>query len=326
MTQVGKILVLVIMAFSLIFLAISTMVFVTSKNWKTETAKKADEVNKVKKSLADAQAEVGLAKKNLEEAKANAKQATKALESRIQTLEDENKRDLAQITTVREQLAVQLQSAKTALDEAEARRKETMLLREQKSAVEKQANEYQLRQADLNDKIRELERILETATKNNGDLRERVAKYTTLLQRNGLSADISQIKGMENPPPVTGQVKKVDPTNKRLEITHRLRRRPGRRPRAVPLPHQAPPRVPRPRADHRRGPRSGRGPGAGQYRPGQEDKGGRHCLVYHRPAVLVPGRPLEVGPPPPSDGPSGSPRPPRATSSSPSWGSPWPPS
>ena len=34
MTHVGKILVLVIMAFSLIFLGISTVVFMTSKNWK----------------------------------------------------------------------------------------------------------------------------------------------------------------------------------------------------------------------------------------------------------------------------------------------------
>ena len=82
--------------------------------------------------------------------------------------------------------------------------------------MEKQANEYQLRQAELNDKIRELERMLDTATKNNTDLRERVAKYTTLLQSKGLSTDITQIKGMENPPPVTGEVKKVDPTNKRL--------------------------------------------------------------------------------------------------------------
>ncbi len=49
--------------------------------------------------------------------------------------------------------------------------------------MEKQANEYQLRQAELNDKIRELERMLDTATKNNSDLRERVAKYTTLLQQ-----------------------------------------------------------------------------------------------------------------------------------------------
>jgi chromosome segregation ATPase len=219
MTQVGKILVLVIMAFSLVFLGISTMVFVTSKNWKDATTKKDGEVKKVKAELQTAQAAVEAAKKNLEENEARAKQETKGLETRIRTLEDQNKRDLTEITKVREQLAVQLSTAKISVEDAEARRNETVLLRQQKSAVEKQANEYQLRQAELNDKIRELERFLETATKNNSDLRERVAKYTTLLQSKGLSTDITQIKGMENPPPVTGQVKKVDATNKRLEIT-----------------------------------------------------------------------------------------------------------
>jgi uncharacterized protein YlxW (UPF0749 family) len=219
MTQVGKILVLVIMAFSLMFLGISTMVFTTSKNWKTETQKKGEEVTKIKKALADEQARVAEAKKNLEDAKAYADQEKKSLESRIRTLEDTNKRDLLSIEAVRKDLVVAEQSAKTALDEVEARRKETMALREQKAAVEKQANQFQLRQAELNDRIRELERILETATKNNSDLRERVAKYTTLLQRNGLNPDISRIRGMENPPPVTGQVMRVDPTSRRLEIS-----------------------------------------------------------------------------------------------------------
>lgn len=219
MTQVGKILVLVIMAFSLIFLGISTMVFVTSKNWKDATAKKDAEVKKIKGELATEQAKLAEAKKNLEDAQAASQAATKALNSRIQTLEDQNKRDLAQIEQVRKDLAVATQSARSSLAEVDDRRKELTLLREQKSAVEKQANEYQLRQAELNDRIRELERMLDTATKNNGDLRERVAKYTTLLQRNGLSTDIAQIKGLEAPPPVTGEVKRVDPTNKRLEIT-----------------------------------------------------------------------------------------------------------
>jgi chromosome segregation ATPase len=219
MTQVGKILVLVIMAFSLVFLGISTMVFVTSKNWKDATAKKDGEVKKVRSELQTAQAAVDAAKKTLEENQARAQQETKGLETRIRTLEEQNKRDLTEITKVREELAVQLATAKISVEDAEARRNETTLLRQQKSAVEKQANEYQLRQADLNDKIRELERMLDTATKNNSDLRERVAKYTTLLQSKGLSTDITQIKGMENPPPVTGEVKKVDPTNKRLEIT-----------------------------------------------------------------------------------------------------------
>src|SRR5262249_44860524 len=99
------------------------------------------------------------------------------------------------------------------------RRKETVLLREQKSAVEKQANEYQLRQAELNDKIRELERMLDTATKNNTDLRERVAKYTTALSNAGLSTDIATMRGLEAPPQVTGEITKIDPRNKMFEVS-----------------------------------------------------------------------------------------------------------
>jgi uncharacterized protein YlxW (UPF0749 family) len=219
MTQVGKILVLVIMAFSLIFLGISTMVFVTSKNWKDATAKKDAEVKKIKGELQTEQAKLAEAKKNLEDAQAAATTATKALNSRLQALEDQNKRDLAQIQQVRQDLAVATQSARSSLEEVDSRRKETVLLREQKSSVEKQANEYQLRQAELNDRIRELERMLDTATKNNTDLRERVAKYTTLLTKAGMNTDIAQIKGLEAPPPVTGEVTKADPTNKRFEIS-----------------------------------------------------------------------------------------------------------
>jgi hypothetical protein len=37
MTFVGKILVIVIMAFSLLFLGLSTVVYTTSKNWMTAT-------------------------------------------------------------------------------------------------------------------------------------------------------------------------------------------------------------------------------------------------------------------------------------------------
>ncbi len=219
MTQVGKILVLVIMAFSLIFLGVSTMVFVTSKNWKDATAKKDAEVKKIQGQLQTEQGKLAQAKKDLEDAQAAAQQQTKTLNSKIQTLDEQNKRDLAQIEAVRKDLAVATQSAKSALEEVDARRKETTLLREQKSAVEKQANEYSLRQAELNDKIRELERMLDTATKNNTDLRERVAKYTSLLQQNGLSTDIAQIKGIEAPPQVTGEITRSDPTNKMFEIS-----------------------------------------------------------------------------------------------------------
>ena len=45
-----------------------------------------------------------------------------------------------------------------------------------------------------------LERMLDTATKNNTDLRVRVAKYTTAMTKAGLSTDIAQMKGLERVP------------------------------------------------------------------------------------------------------------------------------
>jgi hypothetical protein len=219
MTHVGKILVFVIMAFALIFLGISTTVFTTSKNWRTATEEQKKKVGDLSKKLSDAQAGVADAKKDLDAAKANYDALAKQLNDKIKLLEDDNGRKQQQITQAAAEVGNAQVNAKTALEDAEARRKETDLLRNQKSAVEKQANEFKLKQADLNDKIRELERILETATRNNSDLRERVAKFSTLLRQNGLSDDISRVTGLESAPPVVGEVLRVDPSNRRMEIS-----------------------------------------------------------------------------------------------------------
>jgi chromosome segregation ATPase len=219
MTFVGKILVIVIMAFSLLFLALSTVVFTTSKNWMVATKKEQDEVVKLKKKIQDAQAVAEAAKKGLEDAQVAYAADKSRLESALATQAEANKRDLDQLTAARNQQVAADQTAKSTLDEVEDKRQQTELLRTQLSAVEKQANEFKLHQAELNDHIRDLERTLDTATKHNSDLRERVAKFSTLLRTNGLSDDISQIKGLESPPPVVGEVKKIDPSNRLLEVT-----------------------------------------------------------------------------------------------------------
>jgi hypothetical protein len=219
MTFVGKILVIVIMAFSLLFLGISTVVFTTSKNWSIETSVQKKNVDELKRKLADAQAQSEAAKKGLEDAKATFDETTKTLTNRLNQLTDDNNRNQNQITAVRGQLVTAAQTAKATLDEVGSKREEAVILRKQKSDVEKQANDFKLHQADLTDRIRELERDLDTATKANSDLRERVAKFSSLLRQNGLSDDISQIKGLESPPPVVGEVKRVDSTNRRIEIT-----------------------------------------------------------------------------------------------------------
>jgi septal ring factor EnvC (AmiA/AmiB activator) len=219
MTSVGRFLIVLIMAFSLLFLAITTTVFVTAKNWMQATRKEHDDVEKLKKKVTEALAKADASKKDLEDAKtafdAQAKQSADALESS----QAENKHNVEELTKVRTQSVKHEQTARSSLDEVEAKRQETALLRTQKSEVEKQANEFKLHEAELKDQIRDLERKMDTATRNNSELRDNVARLSTVLRANGLSDDVRQIKGTESPPPVIGIVKRVHSTNRRVEIS-----------------------------------------------------------------------------------------------------------
>ena len=219
MTFVGRILVLVITTLALVFLGVSTVVFTTATNWKQETTKQKTIVQDQQKKLADLNAQVDQAKKDVTAAQASYKAALKQQEDRVAALEADIKRAQDEITESRTKLEQAQQNANLALNEASARKSETDVLREQKLAVEKQANEYKLRQTELNDKIRELSRMLETATNNSNDLRDRVARFSTLLRRNGLSDDITTVKGTESPPPVHGEVARVDTMNRSVQLT-----------------------------------------------------------------------------------------------------------
>jgi multidrug efflux pump subunit AcrA (membrane-fusion protein) len=218
MTFVGKILVLIITALALVFLGVSTVVFTTATNWKKATDDQKKIVQKLQGETNDLRNQLGGLEKDKQAAEATHKAALKQQEDRIAALQAEitqAQKDKEQAVTA---LEVAQQNAKTALEDSSARKQETDLLREQKAAVEKQANEFKLRQTELNDKIRELSRMLETATNNANDLRDRVARFQTLLRRNGLSDDITQVKGTETPPSVEGQVARVD-DNRTVELT-----------------------------------------------------------------------------------------------------------
>jgi hypothetical protein len=219
MTFVGKILVIVIMAFALLFLGISTVVFTTHEKWKKATEDQKKKVTELGNKNRDLQAGVDAAKKDLEKAQVEHAAAIAASNGRIKSLEDDNKTLNNETTAARAKLETAQQSASTSLTLAEERLKETTQLRDQKSAVEKQANEYKIQQTDLNEKIRELERQTKTLDANNADLRDRVARYSTLLRKAGLSDDISTVKGLESPPAVQGEVARVDAQNRKVEIT-----------------------------------------------------------------------------------------------------------
>jgi len=219
MTFVGRILVLVITGLALVFLGVSTVVFTTATNWKQAKEAETKKVNELTAKTGDLTRQLDEAKIEMTKTQATQKAALKQQEDQIARLDADIKRAQDEITQSRTALEVAQQNAKLALDESSARKSETDLLRDQKSAVEKQANEYKLRQTELNDKIRELSRMLETATNNANDLRDRVARFSTLLRQHGLSDDISTVKGMESPPTVHGEVSRVDAQNRTVEIT-----------------------------------------------------------------------------------------------------------
>jgi hypothetical protein len=219
MTFVGKILVIVIMAFALLFLGISTVVFTTHTNWKEETGKQKKKVDDLTKKNGDLQAALDVAKKDFETSQAENQTAVTKSNERIAALDAEIRRTQDEATEAKKNVEEAQQSAKTALAEADSRRQETEQLRKLRSDVEKQANDYKLQQTELNDRIRELERMNRTLDANTKDLRDRVARYSTLLRQNGLSDDIRNIKGLESPPAVQGVVEKIDPQGRRVEIS-----------------------------------------------------------------------------------------------------------
>jgi len=218
MTFVGKILVLVITAFALVFLGVSTVVFTTAVNWKQETEKQKKIVQKLQGETNTLKSEIGGFEKDKTAAETAHKEAVKQQEAKVARLEADIETSRKEKSDALTELQVAQQNAKLALEESSARKQETDLLREQKGEVEKQANEFKLRQTELVDKIRELSRMLETATNNGTDLRDRVARFQTLLRRNGLSDDIATVKGTDTPPSVEGEVARVD-DNKSVELT-----------------------------------------------------------------------------------------------------------
>jgi hypothetical protein len=175
MTFVGKILVVVITALSLLFLGISVVVYNTEKDWKNATAEAKKKYDEVKKSHDATVAETAVAQKVLEEAKKQHARFQNVLEDRLNVLNAEMKRAEEETAQTRIAFTKAQEKATATQDEQTAVKQATDQLREQKARVENQANAYRARQAELSDQIRLLNRMLETATKNAKDLRERVA-------------------------------------------------------------------------------------------------------------------------------------------------------
>ena len=220
MTFVGKILVILIMAFALVFLGVSTVVFTTATNWKEKSGAQKTEIGKLQTKVNDADARAKDAQAKLDAAKAEADKTLAEQKSRIDDLEKKIRDAEAQETAARTQLEVAQKNAQVALSEATARKTETDTLNDTLGKAQNQANQFNSQNLELTDRIRILEREKTTAEQNAKDLRTFKAKTIAFLQTKGINAEgISQADPNSAVPRVDGRVNQVNAQNNSMEIS-----------------------------------------------------------------------------------------------------------
>ena len=219
MTQLGKLLVVAITVLAMVFLGLSTVVFMTADNWKEKALAETKKLQTAQGDLTKAQDEVAritteMARLADEQKNAIAvkDQAIKDLEGRVKTLDG----DLVQ---VRKELSVAQQTATLTSTESGTRVAETEALRVSLKSAQDQANTLKLAEADLNQRIVDLGKNLDTARNINGRLREEVATLSGTLSKAGLTADVRNVKALANPPEVEGMIHRVDANSDHVELT-----------------------------------------------------------------------------------------------------------
>ncbi len=223
MTLVGKILVIIIMACSLLFLGFSTVVFTTATNWKVATAAQKDIVTKRGAEVDKLKAEVADAQKAVEATKADRDEKLKSFSLEIANKQKEIDQRLDEATQAKTSLEKAQENANLAINEQVARTGEVTLLRSQNEAIRTQADEFKLSKTDLKTQVLTLERQLETAKQNNADLLDRVAVMGSFLRSKGFTDNVitlrGQISGVAPPPDVEGVITRIEPNNRRVEIS-----------------------------------------------------------------------------------------------------------
>jgi vacuolar-type H+-ATPase subunit I/STV1 len=220
MTFVGKILVILIMAFSLVFLGVSTVVFTTAQNWKAQSDVLTKKYNDLKKQYDSSKSQLAQADTQLKTAQDEHKKQILEKDKRIGDLTKQTQDAEGEMANARQQLEVAQNNAKVSLAEATARKGEIDVLNETLAKAQKQANEFNSQNIELKDNIRVLERSKATAEQNAKDLRNYTGKVAAYLRLKGIPMEnIDRLDPTNVPPAVEGLVKEVNLTRRSMEIT-----------------------------------------------------------------------------------------------------------
>ncbi len=170
MTFAGKILVIVIMAMSLVFLGISTVALTTATDWKRAIGEQNKANQEIDGQLQKAAADRDAFKAKLEIAQKDHAGATKAIENQIVALNAEDKQGRDTIKKAQETLLQHQSETKNALEDAGTKNKDIIQLRAEDAAIAEQVKKFRTRQEEIDAEIANLRRMLDAAKTNTSQI------------------------------------------------------------------------------------------------------------------------------------------------------------
>jgi len=211
MSFFGKILVVLQMALSILFMMFAAAVYNTHVNWREQanTQKKAAEKANVEKNNLAQESKTQLDQMKLatDAATLRAQEAEAQLAIMIQQFETSKQ----QSATLQTQLATAQRRSQNSAEEASARNDESRELREVNNVQTGMISEQERAKAALQDEIRKLKSDLDIANAKNRSLLGQITGFTALLAKNGISQDeaVDLANSQEPPPAIEGKVRTV---------------------------------------------------------------------------------------------------------------------
>lgn len=224
MNYVGKILVVLLLVMSVLFMTLAGAVFAVHKNWKQKYEKQVELLDGEKKNVAAAQSELNSVRqsmqKDVDDAKAKMAESdatATTLTTQVNALKKKNNED-------QQELQTQTALAETKSREADFRKKEADEQRAANRSLQTSLDDTAAKMREKEDEIFALQVEHDNLKDLFNDNRERLAFLERVVRLAGLDTDPKAVaKRQAPPPPVDGLVKVVekDRTNrpKYVEIT-----------------------------------------------------------------------------------------------------------
>ena len=210
MSYVGKILVVVQVVLSVLFMAFAGAVFSMHQNWKAKYDNEVATHDQTRKNASSAQTELDLAKNEFDTAK-------KALEERNSTLSAQLQTKTNEADLLQQQLAKveTLRSAQTGLADAKAsearfRQQDSVKQRIENEKLRVALDDSNAKVRDLTDKLFTLQTMYDELSASHTKQLESIAFLNKIVAANNLNTDPDYAAKLQlPPPPVEGIVKRA---------------------------------------------------------------------------------------------------------------------